>query len=77
MHNERHTMSDQKITGESHVKSCDRIRTNACRTRPLVDDYYLCLANRIDCEYVSSFGMSYLCNSFERQDFSRHSDINI
>lgn len=42
-----------------------------CRTRVLVDDFYMCQINRHDCENAFSFGIGYLCSSSERQQFSK------
>jgi hypothetical protein len=54
----------------SHVKSSDIFRMSVCRTRPLVDDFYLCQANRKDCEHAFSFGINCLCCSMERHEYS-------
>jgi len=65
------TMADPLImTGLFHVISHDKFRLNTCRTRHLVDDFYLCQLNRADCDNAVSFGMSYLCSSFERHEYS-------
>lgn len=50
--------------------SRDRHQRNACRTRTLVDDFYLCQTNRSDCQHAFPFGMSRLCRSSERSGFA-------
>lgn len=48
----------------------DRFLATACRTMPLVDDFYLCQLNCPECEHAYSFGMSNLCRSPERHVFA-------
>jgi len=50
--------------------SGERFRDNFCRTRNLVDNFYQCQISRSDCEYAFTFGMSYLCRSPNRSEYS-------
>lgn len=59
------------MTDLSHVRSCGQFRKNACRTRTLVDDFYLCQTNPANCEHAFPFGINYLCRSLERHEYSR------
>jgi hypothetical protein len=61
------------MTEMSHMRYCDRFSKNVCRTRALVDDFYLCQTNRTDCEHAFLLGMSYLCRSLERREYSNQS----
>ena len=67
---------EQAITGQVmmpdmfHKRSQDQFRRKACSTRLLVDDFYLCQANRKECDNAFPFGMNYLCSSLERHEFS-------
>ena len=49
----------------------DHFPENACRTRNLVDHFYQCQSNQLDCEHSFGFGMSYLCNSPNRHEYSQ------
>jgi hypothetical protein len=69
---QRNVFTDQLLTpNEVHfapgVQSCKSL----CRTSPLIDDFYLCLNSRSECEHAFSYGSSYLCRSPERNKFSR------
>lgn len=43
---------------------------HGCRTRNLVDNFYQCQTHRLDCIHASTFGMSYLCNSPDREEYA-------
>jgi hypothetical protein len=66
-----YSIPDQRMTGGvPDMNSYDQFHRNACRTRRLVDDFYMCQVSRSDCEHALSFGMSYLCRSSERHELS-------
>lgn len=41
-----------------------------CRTCVVLDDFYQCQIHRSDCGYAVPFGITYLCLSARRQEFS-------
>ena len=41
-----------------------------CRTRVLVDNFYLCLDDQPDCNHSSPFGVSTLCTFPKRLEYS-------
>jgi hypothetical protein len=64
-------MTDQIMTDMPYVMTHEHFHSAACRTRALVDQFYLCQTNRMNCEHAFPFGMSYLCCSFKRSEFSK------
>jgi len=57
------------------LMSGERFRESVCRTRNLVDNFYQCQVNRLDCEHAFTFGMSFLCSSPNRHEYSEYSDV--
>lgn len=56
-----------------HMNSNDLFHGNVCRTRRLVDDFYVCQVGRIECKHSLPFGKSYLCRSIKRHELSDQS----
>ena len=59
------------IVDMSNINPEEQTRKPGCRTRPLVDGFYLCNINRSDCEYAFSYGLDNLCRSPNRHEYSK------
>lgn len=65
------TMNDSKMmTGFSQVRTHDPFHNTSCRTRALVDDFYLCQSNPAGCDHAFPFGINHLCRSIARHEYS-------
>lgn len=53
--------------------SAGQFSAGICRTRNLVDNFYQCQINQMDCEHSFTFGMSYLCKSPDCHEYSKQS----
>jgi hypothetical protein len=69
--------SDNRFSAD-HLITSDRAfsyseaqcRQGDCRTKPIVDGFYQCLLYRPDCEYSTRLGVSCLCTSPQRPEYS-------
>jgi len=57
---------------ENDIRLSQECGDSGCRTRYLVDDFYMCAIRRPDCEHAFQFDLSYLCRSPDRHKYSKH-----
>jgi hypothetical protein len=69
--------SDNRFTADHLITSDEacsyseaRCRHGDCRTKPIVDGFYQCLLDRSDCNYSTRLGISCLCTSPHRPEYS-------
>jgi hypothetical protein len=71
MQNSAPTIINQMMAIDAaHLESGKLYGKIECRTRVILDNFYLCQANRSDCVNAFPFGYCYLCNSPMRKDYS-------
>jgi hypothetical protein len=61
---------DRLLPDAAKLNDYDQFSKKYCRTRVILDDFYLCQEYRFDCEHAFPFGTSYLCRSTRRAGFS-------
>ncbi len=60
------------VKDENSNRSSQGGGNSDCKTRYLVDDFYMCTASHPDCEHAFQFDLSYLCRSPDRHKYSKH-----
>lgn len=65
-----YTPIKKTLSNDRTCRSGEGSHQNVCKTMNLVDDFYQCQIHRFDCEYSFTFGISYLCESPQRHEYS-------
>ncbi|HEY5975410.1 MAG TPA: hypothetical protein VIU41_11760 [Geobacteraceae bacterium] len=63
--------SEIATVAEENQDPASHDRAPRCRTRSLVDNFYVCQSHTPDCKHAARFGMVWLCRSPLRREFSQ------
>lgn len=56
---------------KASIGACEKSGQAVCRTTALIDGFYLCKNRVAACEHAFSYGLSYLCRSPVRHEYSK------
>jgi hypothetical protein len=68
--NNRFTADHLLSSDRACMNSGARCHRSDCRTISIVDDFYQCLLYQHECKYATTFGISFLCSSPQRLEYS-------